>query len=149
LGTVEYILAVLFWWLWATIKFLVAPTSMVLFAKNDWSFMEVVLIIASGASLGVFIFYNFGERIFLYLDSHRKNEAKKFTKLNRFITRMKVRYGFVGVMLISGLISVPIASLLAARYYRSDTAMPKLILSFWLWTIFLTALSYGAKWIVK
>lgn len=141
MGIGEYIWAVLGWWVAAIAKFVVTPYAM-MFAPRDWSFMEIVVITASGASLGVFIFYNFGEQIFRWIERHRKHPPKRFNRFNRFIAKIKAKYGLKGLLLICGVISVPIASLLAARYFRSNTTLPLLIMGFWIWTILLTSLGY-------
>ncbi|NNE55508.1 MAG: hypothetical protein HKN32_05775 [Flavobacteriales bacterium] len=127
-------------------KFVLTPSAMII-APNDWSFLEIVVIVGSGASLGVAIFYFFGDKIFSYLDSKRKNAPKRFTRFNRFITKVKMRYGLKGLLLLCGLISVPISSLLAARYFRSDTTLPLLVMSFWIWAVFLTSISYLIRWL--
>lgn len=143
---------ILIWWGMSIVKFLPAPFLMMAstgdgegWMNHDWSFLGIVSVTSSGASIGVLIFYSFGERFFAYLDSHRKKPRKRFTKINRMIVRIRARYGLKGLLMISGLISVPIASLLAARYYRSNSTMALLVMSFSLWAVFLTSLSYAAK----
>jgi len=140
---IEYIGGVLWWWVISIAKFILAPSLML--GTGDWSFLEVLLITGSGASIGVLIFYSMGERIFNFIDSHRKKTPKKFTRLTRFIARVKAKYGLRGVLVICALISVPISSLLAARYYRSNVTMSLLIMSFWIWGVILTAISLAVK----
>lgn len=138
----SYILKILFWWGICIIKFFGAAPAMVATSDYDWSFLEVFGITASGAALGVFIFYHFGESIFAYIDSHRKNKKRVFNKKNRRIARLKTKYGLRGLLLVSGLISVPIAALLAARYFKSDTTLPLIVMGFTLWSLLLTAGSF-------
>jgi len=54
-----------------------------------------------------------------------------------------------GLLVVSGVISVPISAVLAAKYYHRDERMPWiLILAFVIWAFVLTALSYWAVPIV-
>lgn len=140
---IEYIGGVLWWWFMSIVKFLLAPSLM--FGTGDWTFLEVFLISGSGATIGVFIFYTMGEKIFNFIDSRRKKTPKKFTRLTRLIARVKAKYGLRGILVICALVSVPISSLLAARYYRSAVTMPLLILSFWIWAAILTSISFAVK----
>ncbi|MEZ4800355.1 MAG: hypothetical protein R2809_11405 [Flavobacteriales bacterium] len=111
-----------------------------------WTFVEIILITSSGAALGAFLFFHFGEFLMQKSKSVQGQSAQKkrvFTPMRRTIIRLKTRLGIKGLMLISGLISVPVASLLCARYFKHDkSALPKLILGFFLWSIFLTSLAY-------
>jgi hypothetical protein len=46
-------------------------------------------------------------------------------------------------MLISGLISVPLTSMLAAKFYRHQpNALPMIIIGFSLWSLVLTTIAY-------
>ena len=149
----RFALLVLFWWGMSIVKFLFTPSAMMAstaareesWIGHDWSMLEVILVTASGAALGVFVFYTFGERLLLYLDKRRKRPRRRFTRINRFIIRIKRKWGLKGLLLISGLISVPVTSLIAARYYRSPVTMPLLIMAFSVWAVFLTFLSYAVK----
>jgi dipeptide/tripeptide permease len=137
-----YMGKVLFWWGICIVKFLGAAPAMVATSGEDWTFLEVFGITSSGAALGVFIFYHFGDRIFGYIDRQRKKQPRVFNKKNRLIARLKVKYGLKGLLLVCGLISVPIAALLAARYFKSDTTLPLVIMGFTLWSLVLTAGSF-------
>lgn len=144
-----YLVKLLFWWGMSIVKFLFTPSAMMASRSapdsrlgGDWSFLEIALISASGAALGVFIFYLFGERLFNHLDRHRKKPPKRFSRSTRFIARVRGKFGLFGLLLICGLISVPVSSLLAARYYQSPTTMPLLIAAFVVWSFLLTALSF-------
>lgn len=149
----KYLVLILVWWGMSIVKFLFTPSLMMASTAGDpdswfgydWSFFEIVGISATGAALGVFLFYTFGERLFAYLDANRKTPRKVFTKGTRFIAGIRGRYGLTGLLLICGLISVPISSLLAARYYRSNTTMALLVMAFAIWAVALTSLSYLVK----
>jgi hypothetical protein len=113
---------------------------------ESWSLVEVILITSTGAAAGVFIFFHFGEIIFNWLAHHFNTKRTKFTRRNRWFVRIKNRWGLNGLMLISGLISVPIASMLGAKLYRHHSnALPKLIIAFFCWSIALSSLAYGMK----
>ena len=144
----QYMLKVIVWWMMSIGKFLLAPSTMVWFAEYNWSFLEIVLITSSGAALGLFIFYNLGDIIFTWLDNRTK-KPKIFSWRTRFITKIKTKYGLKGLLLISGLISVPITGLIAARYFKSDTTLPLLIMGFCIWSIALTGLSVLLENVLK
>ncbi|MFN9802110.1 MAG: hypothetical protein ACK54P_18980, partial [Bacteroidota bacterium] len=68
------------------------------------------------------------------------------TRGRRMIIRIKWKWGIKGLMLLSGLISVPVASLLAAKFYRHNpNALPMMIIAFFLWAILLTSVAYSTK----
>jgi hypothetical protein len=68
-----------------------------------------------------------------------------FTPQRRRVVRFRRLFGMWGLLAISGLISVPIASVLAAKYYQNDERMPWiLVLAFAIWSVVLTSLSYWA-----
>lgn len=139
-----YIFKVFWWWLVSIVKFLVAPFLMMSNPGTEyWTFVEIVIITSSGAALGAFIFFHFGEFIMKKWKSKNKKKSKVFTPFRRTIIRLKTRFGIKGLMLVSGLLSVPIASLLCARYYKHDpSALAKLIFGFFIWSICLTSLAY-------
>lgn len=142
-----YLFKVLWWWLLSIVKFLFVPFVMMSNPGSEyWTFVEIVLITSSGAALGAFVFFHFGEFIMQKrqgIQKEKKKNKRVFTPMRRTIIRLKTRLGIKGLMLISGLISVPLASLLCARYFKHDkSALAKLILGFFLWSIFLTSLAY-------
>ena len=149
----KYMLLILAWWGMSIVKFLFTPSLMMAstaadeegWLGYDWSFLEIVTISATGAAIGVFFFYSFGECLFAYLDTNRKKPRKLFSRGTRFIAGIRGRYGLTGLLLMCGLISVPISSLLAARYYRSNSTMALLVMAFAIWALVLTSLSYLVK----
>lgn len=144
----EYVFRIFGWWMMCIVKFLFVPFGMILKPDvgEEWSWIETVLVSSSGAAMGVFIFFHFGEYIFNWLAHHLNTKAKKFTKRNRFLVRMKKRWGLNGFLVISALISVPIASVIGAKLYRHDrTALPKLIVAFSCWSVFLSTVAYAMK----
>ena len=144
----EYFLKIVGWWLLTIVKFLFVPFGMMLKPQvgEAWSLVEVILVTSTGAALGVFVFFHFGEFIFNWIGHHLKPSRKIFTKRNRWFIRLKWRYGINGLMAIAGLISVPIASVVAAKLYRHNpNALPKMIIAFFLWSVVLSSLAFGMK----
>ena len=144
----DYFLKIVGWWLLTIVKFLFVPFGMTLkpAVGEHWSLVEVILVTSTGAALGVFIFFHFGEFIFNWLAHHFNTKRKVFNKRNRWFIRLKKRYGINGLMLIAGLISVPIASVVAAKLYRHNpNALPKMIIAFFFWSVVLSTLAYGMK----
>tara|TARA_B100000513_G_scaffold169435_1_gene85319 strand:+ start:67 stop:321 length:255 start_codon:yes stop_codon:yes gene_type:complete len=69
-----------------------------------------------------------------------------FTPRRRRIVRVKNALGLRGLLLASGLISVPVAATLGAKYFRSQPAAKYLlVLAFALWAAALTT----ASWLLK
>ena len=144
----EYFLKIVGWWLLTIVKFLFVPFGMMLKPQvgEAWSLVEVILVTSTGAALGVFVFFHFGEFIFNWIGHHLKPSRKIFTKRNRWFIRLKWRYGINGLMAIAGLISVPIASVVAAKLYRHNpNALPKMIIAFFIWSVVLSSLAFGMK----
>jgi len=143
----DYFFRVGFWWLLSIVKFLFAPFGMIFNpGQEHWSWLETVMITSSGAALGVYIFFHAGEFIFEWWGRHFNRPTKTFTKVRRRIIKMKWKWGIHGLMLISGLISVPVASLLAARFYRHDpNSLPLMIIGFFFWSVLLTSIAYAIK----
>ncbi len=144
----EYFSKVFGWWLLSILKFVIAPFAMILNpgGKEHWSFLETILICGSGAAIGTFIFFHFGEYIFNWTAHHLRRPKKVFTRINRRIIKIKWRYGFRGLVFFSVIISVPLASILAAKFYRHrKKVIPKLMFGFFIWSVALSILAYFFK----
>lgn len=142
------ILKIIGWWALSIVKFLIVPFLMIYSNQEHWSWLETILITSSGAAGGAFIFFHAGEYIFNFLTKHfgSKKKKKVFTRSRRMIIRMKWKYGIKGLMLISGLISVPVASIIAAKFYRHNpNSLPLMIIGFFIWSFMLTSIAYVAK----
>jgi membrane protein YqaA with SNARE-associated domain len=122
------------------VKFVLTPSVMV---ARGWSFIEIIIVTTCGAALGSFLFYNLGDLFFKWMQRKRRGPAKKFSWKNRTLARVKSSLGLKGLILFSGLISVPITAVLAARYFKSRSTLPLLILGFFLWSLVLTSISMG------
>jgi hypothetical protein len=137
------------WLAAAVLKFLVTPSAMV---ARGIPFLGVWLTSTAGAWLGVGVFWNFGKWLFGWWEAVRGPRSDRgkqvFTPARRRFVRWKNRLGVTGLMLISGFISVPVATMLAAKYFRDDPwTLAKLMVAFSLWALLLTALSEGVKWL--
>lgn len=140
----DYILEVLGWWSMSIIKFLLTPSTMVLVGKG---FLETIVISTTGAWIGIFIFSFFGKRLFAYLSNRAKRRGVKvFTSQRRRVVRVKQRFGIYGLMAVCALISVPISTLLATKYFHHlKWRIPALMASFAVWSVVLTFIG----WLVK
>lgn len=142
----EYVFEVMGMWLLSIFKFVITPFVMLLQGGDKWSFLETVVITSSGAALGGFLFYHFGEMIFNWWAHHFPKRRKKMTRMNRWIVKMKMKYGLKGILLISAIISVPISSMVLAKLYRHHpTALPQLLIAFFLWASALSSVAWGIK----
>ncbi len=147
-----YFFKILGWYGMVLLKFLFTPFLMILNpgGHETWTWAETILIVSTGAALWAFVFFHFGEFIFNWLSHHLNSKRRIFTRRNRWFVRIKKRWGLKGLLLISGVISVPIASVLCAKLYRhNSTALPKLIIAFFAWTVVLTSIAFGMKMIGK
>jgi len=133
------------WIVLSIFKFLFTPSAMV---AAEYTYWETIITTLIGASLGVFIFYFAGAFIFNWIDRVRgkRSKKKKFTRVNRGVVRIKSRFGLGGLVATIGIISVPICSMLAARYFRDNPrTLPALLISVTAWTFGLSALSFLVK----
>ncbi len=131
------------WFILAVLKFVITPSTMI---AAGYSWLTTLLTVGISSSIGFSAFYFFGDTIFSKLDSVRKRPKKIFTKLNRRIVRVKSRYGLLGMGVIAGVISVPLAGLVTAKFFHHDKkSVPSIILAFNLWTMALTT----ASWLIR
>jgi membrane protein DedA with SNARE-associated domain len=139
----------IFWSIAAVVKFLVTPSLMV---ARGWGFLTTVLVSSVGAGIGVLLFYYFGKWMLNKWAKFRGEKEPKrpfFTSKRRRVVQFRRKFGMWGLLVVSGMISVPISAVLAAKYYHRDERMPWiLILAFVIWAFVLTALSYWAVPIV-
>lgn len=112
----------------STIKFMVMP-----FAGPGLklSFIETYMSSCAGAIASATVFYFMAE--YFMKRSHAKRvkareeaaasgielkQRKKFTKLNRFIVRIKMRIGLIGICFWAPFfMSIPIGSIVTAKFY--------------------------------
>lgn len=152
-----YLARVFFWWMMSVVKFLITPFLMIFNpGQEHWSWIEVVLITSSGAAGGAYLFFHGGEYLIKIWQRlydkwvqrfFRKKNKRIFSSTRRNIIRIKWKFGLHGLMLFSGLLSVPVASMLAAKFYRHQpNALPMIIIGFGIWSIVLTSIAYVVRW---
>lgn len=110
------------------IKFLFAPFGGRL---ADLNFFETYLSCVAGAIFSAAIFY-YSSEFFLKRARQKRHDLhasgkveetpkRKFTRMNKFVVRIKRRFGIVGVSMYAPLfLSVPIGSIIAAKFYGKD-----------------------------
>lgn len=140
-----YLAELLGWWFLAVVKFLFLPWLMIIVTGK--SFVETVLVSWSGAILGILLISSFAKVLFRYFSERGRRMGKPMvTKGRRRVVGVKRKFGLWGLVAISGLISVPVTTLLATKYYKDEPLVRlKLILGFGLWSLFLSALAVVIK----
>lgn len=132
----------------AVVKFIITPFTIYATGKESIQFGEVVLTTGTGAAFGVLLFYYGGTYLFKWM-GHLKSKKKKpvFTKGRRRIIFIKNKFGLIGFIAISVVISVPITSLLAAKFFKHNRFTPLwLICGFMIWSFILSSAAYYIKW---
>jgi hypothetical protein len=155
----EYILKVASVFLVAGIKYFWATPYSFGLNLNEW---ETIFFMEAGGILGfLFYYYFFGflfkklklvwpvvyyftpvqfkVRFEMWLQRRRINRinAKKFTKRNKIIVRMRKLYGIWGLVILSPVIlSIPVGALLGNKYFKHNHHfIPYMILSIVIWGI--------------
>jgi len=118
-----------------------------------YSFVETMIYMAIGGCIGALVFYLLGKTVLEWFRQRyvRKREARRlkgiptkkiFTRTNRTIVRVKHKYGMLGlVMFTPPILSIPITSVLAAKYFKHDKrTLPALIGSILVWSVVLTTM---------
>ena len=129
----------------SSVKFLFAPSASV---AAGYGFVETLIITISGGVFGVFLFFFSGSWILAKWGAYfpNKNPSKKFSRKNKLIVSTKNKFGVIGLAILMGVISIPLASFLAARYFRyNPRTIPYLIASICLWSLGLTFFSIVIK----
>lgn len=114
-------------------------------------FVRTLVLTAIGGVTGMLTFYFSGRGL---LELFRKRYLRRskerllkglppkriFTRTNRFIVRVKQRYGIIGLSAFSPpTLSIPVTALLAAKYFRHDNrTLPTLLISVLLWSLVLS-----------
>lgn len=129
----------------AATKFLFGPVAAI--QVYYFTFWETILVLILGGVVGVTIFYFFGELFFLSVAKwrHARDEKKKakgimvirkkFTPFNRRVIRIKHRFGIMGLAFLTPcIISIPIGSVIIARFYHHRSAL-KVLSTLYLWVV--------------
>jgi hypothetical protein len=132
------------------VKFAVAPF---LSYGLDRSFVETLITTSVGGCIGVVVFYRlsgwFMKRARLKR-LHREiaiqhgvvvERQKVFTRTNRFIVRIKHGWGLKGLAALTPIVlSIPIGSIIAAKYFRHDRrTIPVMLSSVLIWSVVLSS----------
>ncbi len=137
-------------------KFLFAPGAAASFGYNFW---QIISITISGGFLGISLFYFAGGWVMAQFGrltiTKRKDTPpapkKAFTRTNKFIVKVKSRFGLIGLAIITPcIISIPIGTLLAARYFgKNKKTYPYLLVSVVAWSFILTTATMFLKPLVQ
>ena len=102
----------------AAVKFVFAAGYLII--DKGFPYFQTVLILFSGGTIGVLVFYYFSGWVNQFINRLiKRNKPKKvFTKRNRNIVKIKVKYGVYGIAFLSPvLISIPIGCFFASRFF--------------------------------
>ncbi|MCX6182890.1 MAG: hypothetical protein NT150_13285 [Bacteroidetes bacterium] len=124
------------------VKILFTPIGMI--GSGLYSYWTTIIITSTGGVLGVLTFFFLGKQILKFFKS--KKEKKAFTKQNRRIVNIKNRFGLVGMAATMGIVSVPLATILVAKYFgKKPAAVPVLVFTAISWSFVVTTISYLFK----
>lgn len=133
----------------SAVKFMFAPG---VAAAAGYSLFETILITSTGGMFGITVFYYFGLWITQTIDKWRyrkngKKTKKVFTRKNKFIVKLKGRFGLIGLVIVTpAILSIPIGCVVAAKfYYRNKQTYPLLLLSTCMWSTGLSLFSHTFK----
>lgn len=113
-----FFLEILFLLVFAAVKFVFAAGYLIV--DKGFPYPQTVLILFCGGTLGVVVFYYFSSWVNQFINRLIKpNKPRKlFTKKNRNIVKIKVKYGVYGIAFLSPvLISIPIGCFFASRFF--------------------------------
>lgn len=134
----------------SAIKFFLAPGTIALKGYNFW---ETIIISTIGGIVGVLFFYYFGvwatkqykklkNKInFLLFGQIVRKKKKVFTKSRRIQVKIRKKYGIIGIAVLTPIfLSIPIGSIIAARYFsRNKLTVIYLLLAVIFWSFTLTS----------
>lgn len=142
----------------STIKFLFTP-----FAGPGagLTFFETYISCVAGGIFSAAVFY-FASEYFMKRAHAKKIELqkqafqngtelkskRKFTKTNKFIVRIKFRFGIYGVSMYAPLLlSVPIGSIITAKFYgKQKKTFPLIVLGMGINGFLTCGIAYGIAW---
>lgn len=147
------------------IKFLFAP---LISAGYGFNFLQTTIITTVGGISGIVFFYFLSKFIlkmfYKYcpivlsyfsdaecekiMPGRRRREGKKiFTRKNKLIIRIKKKYGYPGIILLTPVIlSIPIGSFLAGKYYaHRKNLLVHMSLSVIFWSFLISSLFFLLK----
>ncbi len=112
----------------STVKFLFAPFAGVPLGLH---FYETYFSAVSGATLSAAFFYFGSDRVSEFIKANKSAKSvflvkkeiikKKFTRSNKFIARLRSRFGKIGICFFAPLfLSIPIGSIISAKFFGKD-----------------------------
>ncbi|MFP5471288.1 MAG: hypothetical protein ACLGGV_06805 [Bacteroidia bacterium] len=132
----------------ATTKFLLAPTSGIALGFLPWESLTICIF---GGFTGVLVYYNLARFLMRKaLEKRLKNikegkaRKKNFTRINKTLVKLKRSpFGlFVIAFITPVLISIPVGSIVCAKFYKHNKlTIPLLMLSVVFWGFVLTFFS--------
>lgn len=139
--------SLLFLTAFSSVKFLFsAPLAILQYKLPYW---QAVMYTTAGGGTGVVVFAYLSKQIDQYCQMllkvffKRKQFAtkRKFTFRNRVIIKIKQKYGLPGLLLFTpSLLSIPVGSFLAQRYFPGSKTIFLLVASVFIWSLFLNAI---------
>lgn len=117
------------------------------------TFIETYFSCVGGAILSSAIFYFASEYFFnrakqkqlALLESGKLQKVKKkFTKTNKFIVRLKSKFGVIGISILAPLfLSIPVGTMITAKFYgKKKITYPLIVLGIFLNGLVITGLTY-------
>lgn len=134
----------------STVKFMFAPG---VAAAAGYTLFETILVTSLGGISGITFFYFFGHWMISKIESWRYGtevtppNKKVFTRRNKFIVKLKGKYGLIGLILLTpSFLSIPIGSVVAAKFYFNNKfTYPMLLISTVIWSTGLSYFSHSVK----
>ena len=82
--------------------------------------LESIIIASAGGIIGVVIFTFFSQWIINVIEKFgSKKEKRIFTKRNRFIIKVRQRFGLIGLAFIAPNLTIPVGTFVLVRYFKS------------------------------
>lgn len=118
--------------------------------RFDHTYWQTIFLLAIGGGIGTIAFYLLGKRVLewfrvRYVRRRADRIAKGlpprriFTRTNRLIVRMKRTYGLLGLAVMPPILSIPVTSIVAAKYFRHDRrTLPYLLTAVVAWSVVLS-----------
>ena len=82
--------------------------------------LESIIIASAGGIIGVVIFTFFSQWIINVIEKFgSKKEKRIFTKRNRFIIKVRQRFGLIGLAFIAPNLTIPVGTFVLVKYFKS------------------------------
>jgi len=141
---------ILFLILFSSVKFLLVPPIAIL--QYKYPVWDSILFTSLGGTIGVLVFYFLSKELMLAwqfmkllfyrkhkrIHLHKHHKRPKFTNFSRRMVRLKNRWGLYGLIIITPcLLSIPVGTFIAARFFPGKQTILLLCLSVILWSLIL------------